>query len=159
MRAAAVEFTGTGKPVPCVALRSAPGPAETADFVHLWGLALEAVEGKPRSVAEAIEWTERPLDDRMERAYPGVRLTTAPSGGQRRQFTLHACGPEPVRQLAALLRASIAAWPEPDWPAQVRREAFLREAFRAHAEGRTEDLRRLIDDFARISGIDPGTIG
>ncbi|WP_331752645.1 hypothetical protein OG440_40570 (plasmid) [Streptomyces sp. NBC_00637] len=159
MRAAVVEFTGSGETVPCAALRSAPGPAETADFVNLWGLALEAVEGKPNSVAEAIRWSKTPTDERMQRAYPGVRLTSAPADGQGYEFTLHARGEDAVRQLAALLRASIAAWPEPDWPAQVRREAFLRAAFEAHAEGRTGELRRLIDDFADTTGTDPDTTG
>jgi hypothetical protein len=159
MRAAVVEFTGSGETVPCAALRSAPGPAETADFVNLWGLALEAVEGKPNSVAEAIRWSKTPTDERMQRAYPGVRLTSAPAGGQRYEFTLHARGEDAVRQLAALLRASIAAWPEPDWPAQVRREAFLRAAFEAHAEGRTGELRRLIDDFADTTGTEPDITG
>lgn len=156
MRAAVVEFTGSGDTAPCAALRSAPGPAETADFVNLWGLALEAVEGKPDSIAEAIRWSETPMDERMQRAYPGVRLTSAPAGGRRYEFTLHARGDDAVRQLAALLRASIGAWPEPDWPAQVRRETFWRAAFTAHAEGRTGDLRRLIDDFADTTGTDPG---
>jgi hypothetical protein len=159
MRAAVVEFTGSGESVPCAALRSAPGPAETADFVNLWGLALEAVEGKPDSIAEAIRWSKTPTDERMQRAYPGVRLTSAPADGQRYEFTLHARGEDAVRQLAALLRASVAAWPEPDWPAQVRRETFLRAAFTAHAEGRAGDLRRLIDDFADTTGTDPGAAG
>jgi hypothetical protein len=127
--------------------------------VNLWGLALEAVEGKPNIVAEAIRWSKTPMDERMQRAYPGVRLTSAQADGPRYEFTLHARGEDAVRQLAALLRASIAAWPEPDWPAQVRREAFLRAAFEAHAEGRTGELRGLIDDFADTTGTDPGAAG
>ncbi|WP_432156019.1 hypothetical protein [Streptomyces sp. bgisy153] len=154
LRAVSVEFTGPGPgaAVPCAALRSDSGTAETADFVNLWCLALEAVEGRPRSLPEAFALVETPLEERIQRAYPGVQLGAAPAAGPHDEYTLYARGEDPVRQLAELLRASVAAWPEPDWPAQICREKFLTEAFRAHTEGRADDLRRLLEDFA-----DPGT--
>ncbi|MFF4205501.1 hypothetical protein ACFYZ8_33170 [Streptomyces sp. NPDC001668] len=156
MRAAVISLTtGRGAPVACAALRSSTGAAETADFVNLWCLALEAVEGKPRSVQEAIQWSGTPVDERIDRAYPGVRLSSTPADDRRSEFTLYARGEEAVRQLARLLRAAITAWPEPDWRAQVRREKFLRAALDAHAEGRRGDLRRLIEDFADAPAADP----
>ncbi|MGW1976715.1 hypothetical protein [Streptomyces sp. NPDC001889] len=159
MRAAVVTLTGSHPPIPCAALRSAPGASESSDFARLWCLALEAVEGTPSGLGDVIARSRTPMAERMSRAYPGVEIGGPSGGSLHGEYTLYARGRSAVRQLAALLRTSIAAWPEPDWPAQVRRETFLREAFRAHPEGRTGDLRRLIDDFEDTSGTGPGTTG
>ncbi|MFK0047768.1 hypothetical protein ACIQU4_27505 [Streptomyces sp. NPDC090741] len=156
MRAVVVTTMGPDGPTPCAAVRSAPGSSESTDFTKLWCLALEAAEGGPsHTLAELIRRSKIPMDERMERAYPGVQLAGPSGDSLHGEYSLYARGETAVRQLAALLSASIDAWPEPDWAAQVQRETFLREVFRAHCEGRTDDLQTLIDDFTDADGQSP----
>ncbi|MFD0393398.1 hypothetical protein ACFQ3Z_16330 [Streptomyces nogalater] len=150
MRAVVVELDTPDGPVPAAALRSAVGLAERSDFVKLWGLALEAVHGKPTTIDEVIAWSKVPLEDRFDQAYPGVQLHS--NKGYESESTLYARGWSAVVQLARLLRAAITAWPEPNWPTQVRRETFLRNAVAAWSEGRVDDLRALIAEYDQDAG-------
>ncbi|MFD7559908.1 hypothetical protein ACFV9E_36000 [Streptomyces sp. NPDC059835] len=156
MRAVVITTLGPEGPILCAALRSAPGASEATDFTKLWCLALEAVEGGPsNTLAEVIRRAKTPMDERMERAYPGVELGGPSGDSLHGEYTLYARGEAAVRQLAELLRTSIDSWPEPDWAAQVQRETFLRDVFRAYCEGRTDDLQTLIDDFTDAGGQSP----
>ncbi|MFE6273975.1 hypothetical protein ACFVQ9_34895 [Streptomyces goshikiensis] len=156
MRAVVMTAMGPEGPIPCAALRSAPGTVESTDFTKLWCLALEAAEGGPsNTLAEVIHRAKTPMDERMERAYPGVQLAGPAGDSLHGEYTLYARGETAVRHLTTLLRVSIEAWPEPDWAAQVQRETFLRDIFQAHFEGRTADMEKLIDDFAEAADQEP----
>ncbi|MEU9752179.1 hypothetical protein AB0D90_03455 [Streptomyces althioticus] len=149
MRAATVAFPGPAGPVPAVALRSSTDMASVTDFAELWGRALDAVYGKPRSTEEALAISEVPVQARMDGAYPGVVLASPPDGRLAGEFTLYARGADAVRQLAALLRAALDGWPVPDWVGIVRREDFLLGVLDALAEGRDDGAERMIRDFER----------
>ncbi|MGY1548358.1 hypothetical protein [Streptomyces sp. MN6] len=153
MRAATVAFPGPAGPIPAVALRSSTDMAGVTDFTELWGRALDAVYGKPRTTEEALAVSEVPVQERLTRAYPGVVLASPTDGRLAGEYTLYARGADAVRQLAALLRAALDGWPVPDWAGVVRRENFLLGVLHAHAEGRDDDAERMIRDFTTDTGV------
>ncbi|MFE7965217.1 hypothetical protein ACFU0X_19665 [Streptomyces cellulosae] len=135
LRAATVIVPTPAGPVPAAALRSSADPASVADFSDLWGRALDAVYGKPRTIDEIIVASEVPVAQRLDAAFPGVVLACPADGRLTGEYTLLARGADAVRQLAALLDASLDGWPLPDWVAINRRQGLLRDALRGRDAG------------------------
>ncbi|MGV9814728.1 hypothetical protein ACWDTQ_22845 [Streptomyces cellulosae] len=135
LRAVTTAVPTPAGPVPAAALRSSTDPASVTDFAELWGRALDAVYGKPRTIDEIIVAAELPVAQRLADAFPGVVLTCPADGSLNGEYTLLARGADAVRQLAALLDASLDGWPLPDWVAINRRQDLLRDALRGRDAG------------------------
>ncbi|MGW7504336.1 hypothetical protein ACWGIR_22785 [Streptomyces albidoflavus] len=125
MRAVTITLPSADGMVPAAALRSAPDSAGACDFGQLWCLALDATYGKPKTVAEAVEFAQVPVAERLGRAYPGVTLES-PDGDLFGQYTLYARGTTAVQSLSRLLAASIRDWPLPTREERQERELFVR---------------------------------
>ncbi|RZF02876.1 hypothetical protein [Streptomyces albidoflavus] len=125
MRAVTITLPGADGMVPAAALRSAPGSAGACDFGQLWSLGLNAAYGKPKSVAEVVEFAEVSVAERLDRAYPGITLES-PHADLFGQYTLYARGTAAVQSLSRLLAASIRDWPLPSKADRQERELFVR---------------------------------